>query len=77
MKCFAFTIVLLALGFAASSPARADYAVVQFGDGWCQVWWDSGDTPWGVDWRKLAIGLPTRYAAELALADARAQAICR
>ena len=41
---FAYAIGLLALALTATSPARADYAVVQFGDGYCRIWWDSADT---------------------------------
>ncbi len=41
MKPLAFGLGLLVAGFVALTPAYADYAVVQFGDGFCQVWWDS------------------------------------
>lgn len=78
MKRSAFAIGLLAvaLGFAASTPARADFAVVQFGNTHCQIWWDSSANPWGDDWRKIAIGLPTWSAAEAALDAARSQNAC-
>ena len=62
MKRLACAIGLLALALTATSPARADYAVVQFGDGYCRIWWDSADTPWGVGWTKLVIGLPDHFA---------------
>jgi hypothetical protein len=52
MKCLAFAIGLLALGFVASTPARADFAVIQFGGGHCEIWWDSSDKPWGDTWKK-------------------------
>lgn len=71
-----FVISVLALGLAASSPARADFAVVQFGDGHCRVWRDSGANPWGADWKKLAIGLPDWPAAAAALASDRSQGLC-
>jgi hypothetical protein len=77
MKRLAFAIVVLALGFAASTPARADYAVVKLGDGWCKIWWDSGATPWGDDWTKIAIGLPDWLMASAALNTARSQGVCR
>jgi hypothetical protein len=77
MKRLAFATALCALTLTLAAPARADYAVVQWQDGWCQVWWDSAATPWGTSWRKLAIGLPNWDAAHAALADARAQAVCR
>jgi len=76
MKRLAFAIGLLALGLAASSPAHADYAVVQYGNGHCQIWWDSSDNPWGTDWRKIMIGLPSWSAADVALDSARAQGVC-
>jgi hypothetical protein len=34
MKQLAFAVGLLAVVFTASTPARADYALVQFGDGY-------------------------------------------
>ncbi len=77
MKHLAFATALCALALATAAPARADYAVLQFADGWCQVWWDSAADPWGTSWTKLVIGLPTWSAADAALADARAQDICR
>jgi len=44
MKRLAFAVGLLALGFTAATPARADFAVIQFGSGYCRVW---ADTPFG------------------------------
>jgi hypothetical protein len=39
MKRLAFALGALALGFAATTAARADYAIVMFkSDGHCQVW---------------------------------------
>ena len=46
---------LLALGFAAATPARADFVVVKFDSGYCHVWWDSTATPWGAGWSKIAV----------------------
>jgi len=80
MKPLALTCAL-ALGFSAaicaiSSPARADYALVQFGDGYCRIWWDSTATPWGAQWTKIAVGLPDHMAAQAALDIAIAQRVC-
>jgi hypothetical protein len=77
MKRLAFAFGLLALSFIASSPARADYAVVQFGDGNCRIWWDSAGNPWGAGWAKVAVGLPDHMAAQVALDTAIAQRVCR
>jgi hypothetical protein len=77
MKQLAFAAVALVLGFAAVNPARADYAVVQLDNGWCKVWWDSGATPWGDGWAKIAIGLPDWLSASAVLNNARSQGICR
>jgi hypothetical protein len=77
MKCFAFAVAALALGFAASTPARADYTVIQFDSGYCEVWSNSNSTPWGYGWRKLAIELPDWDTAQSALYAARANGECR
>jgi hypothetical protein len=37
MKHFAFVISALAVGLAAATPARADYAVVRWADGYCHL----------------------------------------
>ncbi len=55
MKRLAFSAGVLALGFAAVTPAHADWAVVRWSDGFCRIWWDSHDTPWGTGWTKIAI----------------------
>ena len=39
-----FALGLLVLGVVATSRARADFAVIKFGSGYCRVW--SG-TAWG------------------------------
>lgn len=38
--------------------------------------WDSADTPWGVGWTKLVIGLPDDFAARAALDSEIAQGAC-
>ena len=40
MKRLAFAVGVVALSFAASVPARADFAVVKFELGYCRIWWD-------------------------------------
>jgi hypothetical protein len=77
MKRLAIAAGVLIFSFAASVPARADFAVVRLEDGWCKIWWDSADTPWGVGWTKIAIGLPDWLAASAALNTARSQGVCR
>jgi len=74
MKRSAFALAVLAIGFAVS-PARADYALVRFEDGWCRIWWDSAGTPWGAGWTKIAIGMPDWPSAALSMA--RSQGVCR
>ena len=65
MKHFAFVIGALAFGLAAATPARADYAVVRWTDGYCRIWWDASATPWGAGWAKIATApdWPTAAAA--------------
>ncbi len=76
MKRLAVAVGSLAACFAAASPAYADYAVVQFGGGFCKIWWDSGHNPWGVGWTKIAVALPDQEAAQIALDNAFAQGAC-
>jgi hypothetical protein len=78
MKRLIFVFSLLVTGtIAAAAPARADFAVVQFGSGFCRVWWDSTGVPWGIGWTKLSIGLPDYTAALAVLDNAVAQGTCR
>lgn len=62
MKRLAFAIGVLALGFTAATPARADFAVVKFELGFCRIWWATSATPWGAGWTKVATA-PTWEAA--------------
>jgi len=73
---FATGLLAITLGMAAATPAHADFAVVQFESGHCQIWWDSGANPWGAGWKKIAIGLPDWSAARAALSAARSQDVC-
>lgn len=76
LTSLALAVPLLALAFAAATPARADYALIQFSSGECEVWSDSSDNPWGSGWTKLAFGLPNWDAGQAAYHTARAQGIC-
>jgi len=77
MKRSALALGLLALaGTVAVSPARADFAVIKFENGYCQIWWDSANKPWAGGWTKIAAGLPDYPAAWAALANAQAQKVC-
>jgi len=45
MKRLALAIGVLALGFTATAPARADFAVAKFNNGACRVWYDASAKP--------------------------------
>jgi hypothetical protein len=64
MKRSAFAFAVLALGLTAAAPARADYTVVRWENGYCQIWWDSSATPWGVGWTKIAVTPDWSMAAD-------------
>jgi len=73
MKRLAFAICLVAVAIAAT-PAKADFALVRFDDGWCRI---SAGTPWGAGWTKIAVGMPDWLTAFAALGSARSQGACR
>jgi hypothetical protein len=54
MKRLAFAVGVLALGFTAATPARADFAVVKFEFGVCRIYWNSSLKPWGTGWSVVA-----------------------
>jgi hypothetical protein len=54
MKSLVFGVGILVFGFVAATPARADFTVVRFADGYCQIWWGASATPWGDNWTKIA-----------------------
>jgi hypothetical protein len=54
MKRLVFAIGVLALGFTASAPARADFSVVRFELGFCRIWWNNGINPIGTGWTRVA-----------------------
>ena len=77
LKPLAFAVSAVALALAASVPARADFALVQFNNSRCEVWSNSADNPWGAGWTKLLVGIPDWDSAEAAYHSARAQGVCR
>jgi hypothetical protein len=38
IKKIVFALGVLALGFTATAPAHADYAIVSFHSGYCRIW---------------------------------------
>ena len=76
-RLMAFAIPAAALTLAASVPAQADYALVQFNNSRCEVWSNSADNPWGASWTKLLVGIPDWDSAEAAYHSARAQGVCQ
>ncbi len=66
MKRLAFGIGILALSFVATVPARANFSVIKFADGHCEVWWDQSFPPRGASWTKIAI-TPDWWSAQFAL----------
>jgi len=64
MKKLAFAIGVLAIGFAASTPALADFAVVKFKDGSCRAWAEHKAAPWGPGWKYLWVSVPSWEVAQ-------------
>jgi hypothetical protein len=64
MKRFVFAASVLAVGFAASTPASADFAVVKFKDnGACRAWYDHTAKPWGTS-QVLWVSVPSWDVAQ-------------
>ena len=80
MKRLALAIGVLVLGFTATAPAHADYAIVVFNSRYCRIWTDTSVVPpdgtfilWG--WGRY-YSLPTLAIAEHKLATAVARQLC-
>lgn len=76
MKRFVFLAGVLALGFAAATPVRADYALVRWTDGSCRIWWQAAANPWGAGWAKLKV-TPDFATASAAFDAAVRDGTCR
>ena len=83
MKKLVFAIGVLALGLAASAPAKADFAIVKFHSGYCRIWRDTGMAPpdgrflWWRWHHHVYYRLPTWGVAEHKLHKAVAWHRCR
>jgi len=76
MKRFVFAVGVLALGFAASTPARADFSVMKFETGFCRIWWNKGVNPLGTGWSRVATA-PDSMGAWAAQSDAVKKGKCK
>jgi len=59
-----FIIGVLVIGFAAATPANADFAVVKFKDKSCRAWANHKAAPAGKDWKYLWVSVPSYDAAQ-------------
>jgi hypothetical protein len=78
MKKLIITASLCAASMAASSQARADYSVIRWTSGFCQVWDNS--TPWKPfpsDYKRGRVQFPTFNAAMMAKMQLVARRECR
>jgi len=41
--------------FHRRHPGARRFSVVKFELGYCRIWWNSGATPWGAGWTKIAV----------------------
>lgn len=77
MKRLAIVLGVLAIGFAAATSARADFAVVKFKDGSCRAWADHKAAPTGKHWKYLWVSVPTWEVAQAKGAYAMKHHWCR
>ena len=76
MKRSVFAVGVLALGFAASTPARADFSVMKFETGFCPIWWNNGMNQPGAGWARVATA-PDFMGAWAAQTDAVKKGKCK
>jgi hypothetical protein len=81
MKRLTFAIAILAFGVAASTAARAEFAVIKFKDGTCRTWADPKMGPamgmMGKDWWWVGKPVATREAAAKRGAWAVKHKVCK
>ena len=64
MKSLVFAMGAIALGLVATTPARADFAVIKFKDtGACRAWYNNAVQPWGTS-QVLWVKTPSWDAAQ-------------
>ena len=73
MKRLIFSIGLLALSFVAAPPARADFAVIRFADGRCEILWAAAWIPRGYRWIAVT---PDWWSAQIARDWAITNGVC-
>lgn len=73
MKRLAF-IGFILLGLAAATPARANFSLIRFADGRCEIWLDSF-APRGTGWTIIAI-TPDWWSAQVARDFAIVNKVC-
>jgi len=67
----------VALVFAAASPARADWRIIQWFYGDCKIWFDKGIPPFGGGWRTLSGPIPDYGTAYHVLQGFYDRRVCR
>lgn len=79
MSRWTYALCVAAIAFAAISPASAaDYNVVRWRSGDCQIWNnDSNRMPWGDGWILVAWNMPNYDTALQALKVEVAKGNCR
>ncbi len=63
MKRLSVALCATVMGIAAASPALADYEIIGFEDGRCEIWQQGPSRPWGDRWVVLASDIPDHRAA--------------
>jgi hypothetical protein len=67
----------MVLGLLAATPAKADFSVIRWTSGWCQIWDNAvPTTPWPTDYTVVATKLPNWNAAWAAFHGAIASRKC-
>ena len=78
MSRWTLALCTAAIAIAVSSPVRADYNLVRWSSGDCQIWNnDNNRMPWGDGWVLLAWNMPSYDVAWQALRFEASKGNCR
>ena len=75
MRSCVLSIGILLSMLVAQTPARADFSLIRFADGHCEIWWGAYAAPMSAGWIKLGI-TPDWWSAQIMRDEAILHGAC-